>query len=247
MALLEVRNITVTFGGVVAVNDVSFDAEGGRITGLIGPNGAGKTTLFNVITGLQRAVRGQVLLDGEEISNLAPYQRARRGMARTFQRLELFGTLTVRENVEVAASIARRWVREPDAPGPVAERLIERVGLTAVADVRADALPTGQGRLVELARSLATQPRLLLLDEPASGQSTTETEHFADVLRDLSAEGMAVVLVEHDMTLVMNVCEYIHVIDFGSTLAAGNPDQVRADPAVLAAYLGSEWQTGAIA
>ncbi|HZQ56736.1 MAG TPA: ABC transporter ATP-binding protein [Acidimicrobiales bacterium] len=247
MALLEVRNITVTFGGVVAVNDVSFDAEGGRITGLIGPNGAGKTTLFNVITGLQRAVRGQVLLDGAEISNLAPYQRARRGMARTFQRLELFGTLTVRENVEVAASIARRWVREPDAPGLVAERLIERVGLTAVADVRADALPTGQGRLVELARSLATQPRLLLLDEPASGQSTTETEHFADVLRDLSAGGMAVVLVEHDMTLVMNVCEYIHVLDFGSTLAAGNPEQVRADPAVLAAYLGSEWQTGAIA
>jgi len=247
MALLEVRNITVTFGGVVAVNDVSFDAEGGRITGLIGPNGAGKTTLFNVITGLQRAVRGQVLLDGDEISNLAPYQRARRGMARTFQRLELFGTLTVRENVEVAASIARRWVREPDAPGPVAERLIERVGLTAVADVRADALPTGQGRLVELARSLATQPRLLLLDEPASGQSTTETEHFADVLRDLSAGGMAVVLVEHDMTLVMNVCEYIHVLDFGSTLAAGNPEQVRAYPAVLAAYLGSEWQTGAIA
>jgi len=247
MALLEVQGVTVTFGGVVAVNDVSFDAESGRITGLIGPNGAGKTTLFNVITGLQRAARGRVLLDREDITNLAPYQRARRGMARTFQRLELFGTLTVRENVEVAASIAGRWTHDNEAPPAVADRLIERVGLAAVADVRADALPTGQGRLVELARSLATRPRLLLLDEPASGQSTTETEHFADVLRDLSREGMAVVLVEHDMTLVMNVCEYIHVLDFGSTLAAGHPEQVRNDPSVLAAYLGSEWQTGAIA
>ncbi len=247
MALLEVHEVTVTFGGVIAVNEVSLNAEAGRITGLIGPNGAGKTTLFNVITGLQRAARGRVLLDGDDISNLAPYQRARRRMARTFQRLELFGTLTVRENVEVAASIARRWVRSGEAPAAAAERLIERVGLTAVADVRADALPTGQGRLVELARSLATNPRLLLLDEPASGQSTSETEHFADVLRDLSGEGMAVVLVEHDMSLVMNVCEFIHVLDFGSTLAAGHPEQVRNDPAVLAAYLGSEWQTGALA
>jgi branched-chain amino acid transport system ATP-binding protein len=246
MALLEIRGVTVTFGGLVAVSDVSLDADGGRVTGLIGPNGAGKTTLFNVITGLQRAAKGNVLLDGEEISNLAPYQRARRGMARTFQRLELFGTLTVRENVEVAASIARRWAPDSEAAPALAARLIERVGLSAVADVRTDALPTGQGRLVELARSLATRPRLLLLDEPASGQSTSETEYFADVLRDLCADGMAIVLVEHDMSLVMSVCHYIHVLDFGSTLVAGTPDQVRNDPAVLAAYLGSEWQTGAV-
>jgi branched-chain amino acid transport system ATP-binding protein len=246
MALLEIRGVTVNFGGLVAVNDVSLDAEAGRVTGLIGPNGAGKTTLFNVITGLQRAAHGHVLLGGEDITNVAPYQRARRGMARTFQRLELFGTLTVRENVEVAASIASRWVHDSEVPSALAARLIDRVGLSAVADVRTDALPTGQGRLVELARSLATRPRLLLLDEPAAGQSTSETDYFADVLRDLSAEGMGVVLVEHDMGLVMNVCQYIHVLDFGRTLVAGTPEQVRNDPAVLAAYLGSEWQTGAV-
>ena len=246
MALLEVRGVTVTFGGLVAVSDVTLDADSGRVTGLIGPNGAGKTTLFNVITGLQRPAKGTVFLDGKDISDLAPYQRARRGMARTFQRLELFGTLTVRENVEVAASIARRWAPDSEAPSALAARLIDRVGLSPVADVRTDALPTGQGRLVELARSLATRPRVLLLDEPASGQSTSETEYFADVLRDLCADGMAIVLVEHDMSLVMSVCQYIHVLDFGSTLVAGTPEQVRNDPAVLAAYLGSEWQTGAV-
>jgi len=244
MALLELSGVTVMFGGLLAVDDVSLDAEAGRITGLIGPNGAGKTTLFNVVTGLQRPTRGRVILDGEDITGLAPYRRARRGMARTFQRLELFGTLTVRENVEVAASIASHWTEDKEPTADVAARLIDRVGLGAVADMRADALPTGQGRLVELARSLATRPRVLLLDEPASGQSTEETEYFADLLRALAAEGIGVVLVEHDMTLVMAVCEYIHVLDFGTTLVAGTPQQIRNDPAVLAAYLGSEWQAG---
>ena len=246
MALLEIADVTVAFGGLVAVDDVSLEADAGRITGLIGPNGAGKTTLFNVVTGLQRPTRGRVMMDGEDVTALPPYQRARRGIARTFQRLELFGTLTVRENVEVAASIARRWTRTDETTAGLASRLIERVGLGAEAGTRADALPTGQGRLLELARSLATQPRVLLLDEPASGQNTSETEHFADLLRALAAEGMAVVLVEHDMNLVMAVCQYIHVLDFGALLAAGTPESIRNDPAVLAAYLGSEWQTGAV-
>jgi branched-chain amino acid transport system ATP-binding protein len=246
MALLELDAITVRFGGLVAVDDVSLNAEAGRITGLIGPNGAGKTTLFNVVTGLEKPTRGRVTLDGEDITSYPTYRRARRGMARTFQRLELFGTLTVRENVEVAAGIAVRWAESKEAPSELATRLIDRVGLSAVADERADALPTGQGRLVELARSLATNPRVLLLDEPASGQSTSETEHFADLLRALAADGMAVVLVEHDMNLVMAVCDFINVLDFGSLLVAGPPEQIRNDPAVLAAYLGSEWQADAV-
>ena len=246
MALLELTGVTVRFGGLIAVDDVSLNAEAGRITGLIGPNGAGKTTLFNVVTGLEKPTRGRVTLDGEDITSYPPYRRARRGMARTFQRLELFGTLTVRENVEVAAGIAVRWADAKESPPDLAARLIDRVGLSAVADERADALPTGQGRLVELARSLATNPRVLLLDEPASGQSTSETEHFADLLRALAADGMAVVLVEHDMNLVMAVCDYINVLDFGSLLVAGPPEQIRSDPAVLAAYLGSEWQADAV-
>jgi branched-chain amino acid transport system ATP-binding protein len=246
MALLDITEVSVRFGGLLALNDVTLGADPGLITGLIGPNGAGKTTLFNVVTGLQRPTRGTVSLDGDTITELPPYKRARRGLARTFQRLELFGTLTVRENVEVAASIARSWAGEKMTREVAADRLLEKVGLSAVADVRADALPTGQGRLVELARSLATQPRVLLLDEPASGQDVAETEHFAELLRDLAREGMAIVLVEHDMSLVMSVCDYIHVLDFGSLLAAGTPTEIRSDPAVLAAYLGSEFQTGAV-
>jgi branched-chain amino acid transport system ATP-binding protein len=246
MALLDITEVSVRFGGLLALNDVTLGADPGLITGLIGPNGAGKTTLFNVVTGLQRPTQGTVSLDGDTITELPPYKRARRGLARTFQRLELFGTLTVRENVEVAASIARSWAGEKMTREVAADRLLEKVGLSAVADVRADALPTGQGRLVELARSLATQPRVLLLDEPASGQDVAETEHFAELLRDLAREGMAIVLVEHDMSLVMSVCDYIHVLDFGSLLAAGTPTEIRSDPAVLAAYLGSEFQTGAV-
>ena len=151
-------------------------------------------------------------------------------------------TLTVRENIQVAAS-ARARLTGGEPPGETASRLIAKVGLGPVADVRADALPTGQGRLVELARALATGPRLLLLDEPASGQDESESEHFADLLRQLAADGMGVLLVEHDVHLVMAVCEYIYVLDFGRMLAAGSPEAVRNDPAVLAAYLGSEWQT----
>jgi branched-chain amino acid transport system ATP-binding protein len=242
MALLDIHGVSVRFGGLMAVDTVSLAAEAGRVTGLIGPNGAGKTTTFNVITGLQAPTKGRVLIDGEEIGHLAPHKRARRGMARTFQRLELFGVLTARENVMAAASMSARYRKGKETPAAIAARLLARVGLTGVADVPAGRLPTGQGRLVELARALATQPRLLLLDEPASGQDDQETHHFAGLLRELAAEGLAVLLVEHDMGLVMSVCDYLYVLDFGRLLADGTPDEVRRHPDVLAAYLGREYQ-----
>jgi branched-chain amino acid transport system ATP-binding protein len=245
VSLLDVKEVSVRFGGQVALNAVDLDAEPARITGLIGPNGAGKTTLFNVIGGLQAPTKGLVFLDGEDITSLPPFKRARRGMARTFQRLELFGLLTVRENLAVAADIRRGWARRAGAddtkesPAQTADRLVTQIGLEAVADVRADALPTGQARLVELGRALATRPRLLLLDEPASGQDEQETARFAALLRELAGHGIGVLLVEHDMSLVMDVCEVIHVLDFGTILATGSPDEVRHNEAVLAAYLGS--------
>ncbi|MBV8951371.1 MAG: ABC transporter ATP-binding protein [Actinobacteria bacterium] len=239
MANLSVSSVTVRFSGNVAVNDVDLTAESGHITGLIGPNGAGKTTLFNVITGLLQPTAGRVTLDGRDITKLTPYKRARRGLARTFQRLELFSMLTARENIRVAADIHKGWARTTKSPDRVADEILERVGLTEVADVRVDSLPTGQGRLVELGRALATNPRVLLLDEPAAGQDDAETDRFAELLREFAADGMGVLLVEHDVSLVMDVCETIHVLDFGEIIAVGPPEEIRVNDAVLAAYLGA--------
>jgi branched-chain amino acid transport system ATP-binding protein len=239
MAPLEVRDVTVRFGGNVALDQVSLSAEPGCVTGLIGPNGAGKTTLFNVITGLLAPNSGRVELGGSDVTRLNPTKRARRGLARTFQRLELFSLLTVRENIRVAADIRRGWSRDKDNPAEVVEQIIERVGLRAIAEERVDSLPTGQCRLVELGRSLATKPKVLLLDEPASGQDETETEQFAVLLRELADEGMVVVRVDHDVQLVMNICRTVHVLDFGQIIAVGTPAEIQANEAVLAAYLGS--------
>jgi branched-chain amino acid transport system ATP-binding protein len=248
MSLLEVQDVTVRFGGHTALSSVSLAADAGRITGLIGPNGAGKTTMFNVITGQLDPTRGNVIMDGKDIGKLLPYKRARLGMARTFQRLELFGQLTVRENIHVAGGLRKQWGKKGatlDGPPPTVDELLERVGLSDVADVRADALPTGQGRLVELARALAIRPRLLLLDEPASGQDEEETKAFAALLHRLAGEGMAILLVEHDMELVMQVCSNIFVLDFGQLMAEGDPDSVRADAKVQAAYLGTAKEVAA--
>jgi branched-chain amino acid transport system ATP-binding protein len=239
MAPLEVRDVTVRFGGNVALDQVSLSAEPGCVTGLIGPNGAGKTTLFNVITGLLGPNSGKVELDGSDVTRLNPTKRARRGLARTFQRLELFSLLTVRENIRVAADIRKGWSRDKSNPAEVVEQIIERVGLGAIAEARVDSLPTGQCRLVELGRSLATKPKVLLLDEPASGQDETETEQFAALLRELADEGMVVVLVEHDVQLVMKICRTVHVLDFGQVIAVGTPAEIQTNEAVLAAYLGS--------
>jgi len=233
MTALAVRGATVGFGGRHALTDVDLEAEAGAITGLIGPNGAGKTTLFNVICGLQRPDRGRVWIDDADVTRLAPFKRARRGLARTFQRLELFGLLSVRDNVRLAAQVSG-----DGDPGAAADRLVRRLGLEAVADTRADRLPTGQARVVELARALATHPKVLLLDEPASGQSEAETAAFADVLRDVAADGVAVVLVEHDVPLVMETCSRIYVLDLGRVLSVGTPAEVQRDETVVAAYLG---------
>jgi branched-chain amino acid transport system ATP-binding protein len=236
--LLDVREVTVRFGGSLALTDVSITAEAGAVTGLIGPNGAGKTTMFNVISGLQSVSGGRVLLDDRDITRLSPTRRARQGLARTFQRLELFTMLSVRDNIRVAADIHRGWARTRTDPAAQVEELIERVGLTEVADLRVTAVPTGQARLVELARALACDPKVLLLDEPAAGQNASETERFAGLLRELAAGGMAVVLVEHDVQLVVGVCDTIHVLDFGRLLAVGTPAEIQADESVREAYLG---------
>jgi branched-chain amino acid transport system ATP-binding protein len=239
LPLLSVEGVTVRFGGLQALSDVDLDVEGGSVTGLIGPNGAGKTTLFNVICGLLHPVAGRVALDGVDVGPLRPHERARMGIARTFQRLEVFGSLTTEENILVAAEIRRRWSAEEVDPAREARRIIDLVGLGDVARHRVDALPTGTARLVELGRALATAPRLLLLDEPSSGLGNEETDRFARLIRRLAADGLGILLVEHDVELVMGLCARIHVLDFGRKIAVGTPEEVRADPAVQAAYLGT--------
>jgi branched-chain amino acid transport system ATP-binding protein len=238
---LEINEVSVRFGGLAALSEVTLSAAEGAITGLIGPNGAGKTTLFNVVTGMQRPNGGTVRLDGRDLRGLSSYRRARLGLGRTFQRLELFGTLTVAENIGVAASITQRGVMKTRSRAIQAARqeLLERLGLDAVANDRADTLPTGTGRLVELARALATRPKVLLLDEPAAGQDTDETERFSEVLKNLAEDGLAILLVEHDMELVMNVCHSVVVLDYGRVICTGTPAEVRADHEVQAAYLGT--------
>lgn len=232
--MLAVDDVTVRFGGQLALQDVSLTAEAGEITGLIGPNGAGKTTLFNVITGLGTPSRGRVLLDDRDVTRKAPFRRARLGLSRTFQQLQLVGTLTVRENIEL---VVRRNHRE--GPAAAADRLMDVLGIAHLAERLAHTVPTGQARLVELGRALASRPRLLLLDEPASGQDPQETEHFKGVLRTVAADGVGILLVEHDVPLVMGVCSQIHVLDYGRVIASGPPSAIQSDPRVVAAYLGT--------
>jgi branched-chain amino acid transport system ATP-binding protein len=237
--LLEIEEVSVQFGGLLAVDDASISVPSGCVTGLIGPNGAGKTTLFNVITGLQAPSGGRVLLDEADITRRRPYRRARLGIARTFQRLEAFGSLTARENVLVALEMRRRWATSRYDCAKIADELLDRVGITRVADTRVEALPTGSARLVELARALATDPKVLLLDEPSSGLDEQETDALGVLLHQLTADGLGVLLVEHDMPLVMEACTHISVLDFGRIIARGTPAQIQADPSVQRAYLGT--------
>jgi branched-chain amino acid transport system ATP-binding protein len=238
LAELAVEEISVRFGGLQALQDVNLEVHAGAVNGLIGPNGAGKTTLFNVITGLQAPTQGRVRLGGEDVTRLSPHRRARLGIARTFQRLELFGTLTARENVQMAAETRRRRPTGVSSRTE-ADTILAHIGLSHVADEPTDLLPTGLARLVELGRALATGPSVLLLDEPSSGLNQEETVELGQVLVDLAGRGVAVLLVEHDMSLVMSISDHVSVLDYGAVIADGDPASVQADRAVQAAYLGT--------
>jgi branched-chain amino acid transport system ATP-binding protein len=240
--LLACNEVIVRFGGLVALDRVDLTALTGQITGLIGPNGAGKTTLFNVLTGVLAPTKGNVSYQGQDITSWPPHRRGRAGIARTFQRLELFIGLTVYDNLLSAyeASLAGGVIgRQSNEGRQLVDEVIERLGLQAICMRPAGELPTGQGRLVELGRAMCTSPKLLLLDEPSSGLDSAETSRFRDLLLDLVAvDDIGILLVEHDMGLVMEVCDAITVLDFGRVISCGTPDEVRNDPAVIAAYLG---------
>lgn len=248
---LSVEGLVVRFGGLTAVDGQTLTAPRGRITGLIGPNGAGKTTTFNACTGVVRPTAGRVRLFGTDITDWAPDARALKGLGRTFQRMELFDTLTVRENVRLGkeAGLAGRnpfaALRSTRAQAAqvrsLADAAMELTGISAVAGRRPADLSTGQRRLVELARCIAGEFPVMLLDEPSSGLDGNETEQFGAILRTLVSErNVGILIVEHDMSLVMSTCNYIHVLDFGKPIFEGTPSQVATSALVRAAYLGSE-------
>jgi branched-chain amino acid transport system ATP-binding protein len=252
MALLEVSDVHVRFGGVAAVDGVSLAVHAGEIVGLIGPNGAGKTVTFNVITGLQRPGAGSVHLGGHDVTGWAPHHRAALGLGRTFQVVQLFAGMTVVENLMVAAHrftrsgvvadglMLPRRRRALAEAGERARAVLDFLGLSDLAGRDVAGLPLGQARLVELARALCLRPRVLLLDEPASGLDVGETRRLVELLAHVrSTVGCAMLLVEHDMTVVMPLCDHVYAVDHGRPLADGAPAEVRTHPAVLDAYLGA--------
>ena len=251
---LECRGVTVRFGGVVALNSVSLSVPPAAIVGLVGPNGAGKSTLFSVLSGLHRPDEGQVLFEGADITRTPAARRARLGLARTFQHPEMFAGLTTREHLQLAHRVSthrrRIWTDPVTGRGfrPADKKEIERIdvllgalNLTEIADRPVAGLPLGMTRLVEIARALALNPKVLLFDEPSSGLDVQETEQVMRVF-ELAVErrGVSLLLVEHDVAMVLSLCSYVNVLDFGVKIGEGTPEEIRNNPAVRAAYLGEE-------
>ena len=252
--MLELKGVGISFGGLQAVKGVSFQVRKGQIKALIGPNGAGKTTLFNLITGMLKPDHGVILFQNQGIQGLPPFQIAGKGISRTFQIVQLFGHMTVLENVMVGRHVRTQagllsaalrlpaGRREESAILAQSQHWLDFVGLTPRAADYAANLPLGHQRLLEIARALATEPKLLLLDEPAAGLDMNETEKLKDLIFAIQAQGVSVLLVEHDMSLTMEVADEIVVLDHGELLAQGSPREIQRHPAVIAAYLGRDWQ-----
>jgi len=251
--LLEARNCSLRFGGIAALTDVSLCIDAGELVGLIGPNGAGKTSLFNILTGVYRPTEGEILLDGRPVTGLAPHRINRLGMARTFQNIRLFASLDVRMNVRTsfiarlrngpvqAVRRGKKFRSEEHEIQKEGRRLLAYFGLEEAEALPSRSLPYGDQRRLEIVRALATRPRLLLLDEPAAGMNPTEKEELKQLIARIRKEfGTAILLVEHDMKVVMGICERLVVLDRGAMLATGTPEEVRSNPKVIAAYLGEQ-------
>ena len=256
MTLLSIEGLGISFGGLKAVNDVSFTVKPGEIVSVIGPNGAGKTTLFNMISGVYQPGSGKVILNGEDVTAMSPHLLARRGMCRTFQNLQVFQSMTVLENTIAGYHLqesghvlsdllnlpaSRRRARQAEAG---ARELLKRVGLERAAEREAGSLSYGSLKRLEIARAMTLQPKVLLLDEPAAGCNAVETEEIDHLIAEIAASGVAILLVEHDMKMVMRISNHIVVLDHGEKIAEGNPASVSRNPAVIAAYLGAENAAG---